>query len=686
MSRRRSAIVGLVGLLLGAILAISGCGGGSSSDSSTNQPVQPTTVSPALGSWSGADISFTLNQGSFLIDNLSVNYSGQITGANCSGTTYDYNHQFSSDTTIQVLDNTFTIETPVPPEGTSPELKITGKFTSATTAEVDVSWSTYNSICDAWEQGSDVYYADHQNDLSTGSANFVGSHYSGSGNCTSCHDGLNDTQGQDISIVRNWSSSMMANSTRDSYWRAKLAAELKRNPGLSHEINNACTRCHAPMANDSAQKDGAAIETFGNGFLNPINPYFNHAMDGVSCTSCHQIADDGKLGTTEGNSGAYTVLEYPNKRDRPLFGQYTGVNVWPMRMRVNFTPQYGSHILSSAMCGSCHDLKTPFVDSQGTLVSTLPETNFPEQMPFTEWSNSDYRNGGSKEKSCQSCHMPVVSDSVGIARMGGSSRTGFAQHDFRGANTTMLDILDENRTALGATSTGFATHIDRTQTFLKSAASIAIQNATVKNGVLEAQVLVTNNTGHKLPTAYPSRRAWIHFVVKDAAGQIVFESGRMNSNGSIVGAATDEDASTYEPHYQTITAEDQVQVYEPIMGDTDGNVTHTLLRAATYLKDNRLVPSGFRKLAVPGDVRVAGEAATDTDFDNGSDTVLYRVPVGPSTNLTITVELNYQGQSYGHLKDLFTDTDIPEVAAFSLMFEQRGILAETLASATSAVN
>ncbi len=524
------------------------------------------------------------------------------------------------------------------------------------------------------------------NTSTTGNASFVGTHYSGSGTCRDCHDGLRDSQGNDISIVKAWTSSMMANATRDPYWRAKVAAELKRNPGLSHEINDACTRCHAPMANDSAHKDGAAIEIFGNGFLNPANAYFNHAMDGVSCTLCHQIADDGKLGTLDGNSGAYSVFTYSNRTSRPAYGQYTDVNVWPMRDRVRFTPQYGAHTSTSGMCATCHDLKTPFVDGQGNVVSASPATNFPEQTPFMEWSNSDYRAGGSKEKSCQSCHMPVVAGSVRIARWDGRSRSGFALHDFRGANTTMLDILDKNRTELGVTATGFAKEIDLTRQFLKTAASIEIPAATVSNGTLEAKVRVTNHTGHKLPTAYPSRRAWIHFVVKDATGRTVFESGRMNADGSIAGAAVDQDSTTYEPHYQVITAQDQVQVYEPIMGDTDGNVTHTLLRGARYLKDNRLPPGGFRKLAVPDEVRVVGDAATDPDFDNGSDTVVYRVAVGNAAGLTVTAELNYQGQSYGHLQDLFVDADLPEVAAFKRMFEQRGILAETLASVIAAVN
>jgi hypothetical protein len=110
------------------------------------------------------------------------------------------------------------------------------------------------------------------------------------------------------------------------------------------------------------------------------------------------------------------------------------------------------------------------------------------------------------------------------------------------------------------------------------------------------------------------------------------------------------------------------------------------LRAATYLKDNRLLPSGFDKLAVPDDVRVAGAAANDPDFEGGSDIVTYRVPVGNASGLAITAELNYQALSYGHLQDLFEESDLPEVAAFARLFENRGITAETIASVSTRVN
>jgi hypothetical protein len=89
---------------------------------------------------------------------------------------------------------------------------------------------------------------------------------------------------------------------------------------------------------------------------------------------------------------------------------------------------------------------------------------------------------------------------------------------------------------------------------------------------------------------------------------------------------------------------------------------------------------------VPGDVAVIGDAALDADFNNGADTVTYRVPVGSATGLTITAEFNYQTLSYGHVQDLLRDSSLPEVSAFKTMFDSRGILMENLATATRKVN
>jgi hypothetical protein len=519
----------------------------------------------------------------------------------------------------------------------------------------------------------------------SGDPGFEDVHFSGSATCASCHNNLTDSTSKDVSIETAWSSTMMANATRDPYWIAKVASELKRAPHLSSVINDKCSRCHVPMAHESAIRDVAPIVILDsdNGFLNPANTYFDHAMDGVSCTLCHRIEDDENLGTLDGFSGAFSISDVVGE-DRPSYAQYSGVNTTPMRNNVQFTPKFGAHTSSSETCATCHDLKTPFVDADGLVASTTQESEFPEQMPFTEWQHSDYRIGGSKQASCQSCHMPKITGTVPIASKPGSTgaRSDFAEHTLVGGNTTMLEILDTNRTELGVSATGFTQKINETRALLQTAATVEILDAAVVNDNIEVSIRVTNHGGHKLPTSYPSRRAFIHFLVEDGAENNLFESGKMNSDGSIEGVATDTNSSIYEPHYNLITSEDQVQVYEPIMVNTDDEVTHTLLRAARYIKDNRITPSGFVKATAPNDIEVLGAAATDADFSNGSDTLTYRIALdalGTVINgLTISADLDYQSQAFGHLQDLFVDDDLTEVAAFKTMFESRAILKETL--------
>lgn len=518
--------------------------------------------------------------------------------------------------------------------------------------------------------------------------NFIGTHFSGSGNCSQCHDGLSDSQGNDLSIVKNWSTSMMANSTRDPYWRAKVASELHRNPQLSDEINDKCSRCHAPMANDAMKKENIPLEILDNGMLNPSHAYYNQALDGVSCTACHQISDNGLLGSLEGFSGKYSILTYSNLVDRPIYGQYSNPVANPMMNQVSFTPQHGAHMSDSAVCATCHNLKTPFVDSNGALASTSPESEFPEQMVYTEWENSAFKKGGAQEKSCQNCHMPKVSDDVKISTRPKNlgPRSNFAQHTFLGANTTMMDILNKNRDELGVKATGFESAIVKTREMLKTSATIEIKSTEIVNQQLKVVLRITNHIGHKFPTSFPSRRAFIYFQVKDSQGKILFESGKMNANGSIVGNAGDDDSSTYEPHYEIIDSEKQVQIYEPIMQDTDGKVTHTLLRAASYVKDNRIPPSGFDKTTVPRDVAVKGAAFTDENFNLGQDTITYLVDVGNKTNLVVSADLLYQTLSYGHIQDMLKDAaQVQEVATFKRYFETANIRSELISRASNQI-
>jgi len=526
--------------------------------------------------------------------------------------------------------------------------------------------------------------------MSPADEKFVGDHFSGSGACGVCHNDLSDDTGRDVSIGTAWETSTMANSARDPYWRAKAAATLKNYPHLSHEVNDTCTRCHAPMANEAARKDGFEYHLFGDdGFLDPNSQYFDHAMDGVSCTLCHQIQDTGSLGTIASMSGNFTVAELApeDKEERPAYGQYADPVGAYMIANAEYTPIYGAHMSESSVCGTCHDLKTPTVDANGEVIPAVIEDRFPEQQTFTEWKNSDYRTGGSKDANCQACHMPKNATTVALASSGTDiRRSDFSEHTFLGANTVMLDMFKNYREELGIKVEGFDQAILRNRAFLKTAADIEIIGTRNEGNAIVASLKIQNNTGHKLPSGYPSRRVFVNFVVTDPDGKIVFESGKINPNGSIVDADGDANYKKFEPHYNSITREDQVLIFESVMGNTTGQVTHSLIEAARHLKDNRLTPVGFDKNIVSSDVAVVGEALLDNNFNTGLDIFEYKVPVSRSGTYNISANLIYQPLAYGHLEFLFKDTDVKEVDDFKTIYDSTELLWETISTAVAQHN
>ena len=84
-------------------------------------------------------------------------------------------------------------------------------------------------------------------------------------------------------------------------------------------------------------------------------------------------------------------------------------------------------------------------------------------------------------------------------------------------------------------------------------ARVTIGSVELATGRLTRSLSVENLGGHKLPTAYPSRRVWLHVTVRDRNGRIVFESGAIEPSGAIRGNDNDADASRFEPHYAEIT-------------------------------------------------------------------------------------------------------------------------------------
>jgi hypothetical protein len=482
--------------------------------------------------------------------------------------------------------------------------------------------------------------------------------FSGAGICAACHIGLVDQANADVSMPTAWRSTMMGNSGRDPVWQAKVSSEVARFPVLQEVIEQKCTTCHMPMAETQAVIEGAKVSALGEGFYNQTNLLHQAAIDGVSCTLCHQISDVN-LGEVESFSGHYKVDSSTSPPNRSIYGPYMLPNAQVMRNNSGFNPEYGEHMATAEQCATCHNLYTPYVDSQGNILG-----EFPEQTPYTEWQNSTY---GVESTSCQSCHMPLAQGSVVISNRPGrlAARTPFYQHFFVGGNIFILNILSDwgGDLEVGADQTHFDTTIARVKEQIsQNTATLTLMNLDLKDNILIGTLQVSQLAGHKFPTSFPSRRAWLHVIVTDVTGNVIFESGKPNQDGSIAGNDADMDASLFEPHYDLITNPDQVQIYEPIMGDNEGFVTYTLLRGAAYLKDNRLLPDGANKDQLPTDIAVYGMALGDTNFVGGGDTLTYQIDViaadGP---FTFSAELLYEPLSYRFIQDLLVDqTDLTE--------------------------
>lgn len=498
--------------------------------------------------------------------------------------------------------------------------------------------------------------------------------------CLACHNGLSTSAGEDVSIGTAWRASMMANSARDPYWQASVRREVLDHPAARAAIEAECSRCHMPMSAAQAGVAGTPSEVFAHLPVGSADsPHAPLAADGVSCALCHQIQPE-KLGSPESFVGHFVVDTTRPFGTRQVFGPYTvdSGRTTIMHSASGFLPTQGLHLKASEFCATCHTLYTEALDAAGRAIGRLPE-----QVPYLEWQRSDFP----ERASCQSCHMPVVAESIAISGVWGERRASLARHDFRGGNFFMLDMLNRFRADLGVTAL---------PSELDAASRSALQHlahqtarlrltAVVEGGALVADVDVRNLAGHKLPTGYPSRRAWLHVSVRDGSGATVFESGALRADGSIVGNANDEDSSSYERHYTAITRPDEVQVYESMMVDRGDRVTTGLLSAVRFVKDNRLLPTGFAKDGAPPDVAVHGEAIGDPDFLGGGDRVRYRVDLSGRTGpYTITAALRFQPVAFRWARNL-ARYDAAETRRFAGYFDAMAGGSSTRLAADSVV-
>ena len=369
-------------------------------------------------------------------------------------------------------------------------------------------------------------------------------------------------------------------------------------------------------------------------------------------------------------------------------------------------------------------------DPYPILTALEPNTHFQgiphsiEQATYLEWLNSKFGLGKRNEKgpdfqSCQDCHMPnrfVTLDDSGdgltdaidplvsqiatiqdadypaadhqlpSAEIDVPHRADYSRHELVGLNGFMVEMVKQFPSVLGVdhkdyetgAETGADLAINSMAVSIKEGrvGTIAIRNVATDDptGDLVVDVEVANTTGHRMPSGVAFRRAWIALEVTGADGELLWASGRPNAGGLITDTAGDVldtellTGSQYQPHYQVITEDTQVQIYEELVQNASGAFTTSFVHRVKHIKDNRLLPAGWVTAAefagkspgsdIPdqGDLLFEFMEATepdgvgdDKDFaaspNAGTDRLRYRIArdaLGGKTAATVTARFYYQ--------------------------------------------
>jgi len=410
------------------------------------------------------------------------------------------------------------------------------------------------------------------------------------GACSGCHGGYDPA----VEPAFTWAGSMMAQAMRDPLFIASLTI-AEQDATSSGDL---CLRCHTPfgwMSGRSNPTDGSQLNTLDR--------------DGVSCDFCHRLVDPiYKPGISPSQDQAVlsALLEVPSSYSN---GQYV---VDPeLRRRGPFSDPVSPHPFlyspfhrTSEFCGTCHDVSNPAFDRTGPsdyapgpldsgADSIDSQVLFPVERTYSEWAHSSFPSGvyapefagnlpGGVVRTCQDCHLRDVSGR-GCNDPAAPLRPDLPLHDMTGGNSWMPGIIDQvfpgevDPAALQAGS-------DRAVSLLRKAALLELTVATQADSV-RADAVITNRSGHKLPTGYPEgRRMWLQLTAYDGADRPVYVSG------------------AYDPVTGTLSHDDDLSIYEAelgispglaqAIGMTAGPSFHFVLNDSVY-KDTRIPPLGF---------------------------------------------------------------------------------------------
>jgi hypothetical protein len=409
-----------------------------------------------------------------------------------------------------------------------------------------------------------------------------------------------------------WAGSMMAQAARDPIYWATLDIAEQDVP----DVGDLCIRCHSPFG----WLEGRSGPPFDGSQLTGDD------FEGVLCDFCHRMYEGTPPDPTYTENGQYWVSDLTEKR-----GPYDDV-------KAGHGFIYSDFHVDSTICGVCHNVSNPLinlVDDSGVDTGL----SFPIERTYKEWIQSDYGDPASADyTTCSECHQPPALNKKACSLGSAPVRPEVPMHEFVGGNVWMMDLLKVEESGLGRTDNfnwTKARALDMLQT--KSATMALNLPASIEEGYLMAvDVIITNLTGHKLPTGYPEgRRMWLNLTASDVGSGVFFESG------------------AYDALTAVLTKDPQVKIYEAKPGIWPTGPTFHFVLNNYYPKDNRIPPLGF----IP-DIETEPKGYSYPDLGGGVlahyDTTTYLVPVplGVTDPVTVTATLRYQSTSKEYIEFL----------------------------------
>jgi hypothetical protein len=372
--------------------------------------------------------------------------------------------------------------------------------------------------------------------------------------------------------------------------RRASAASACRDPGSNNAITGSggehwCVNCHSPVEKlDTALPPWEGRSGGDARSRLPVRDLLGErGMEGISCGFCHEVhgpvpARGAARGGYEGNATWTSFVTGATFAARPEDGRgLTGIGNSGYDLRPqDFVARAGSadleggahlraqraatsYLRSSEFCGSCHDVRLFGTDTLGVARGEHFKRLRNAYSEWAAWAAGEAR-AGRTAATCQDCHMsafPGVCEADAGGPGGAGCPPGFrfasrapgsfpearaatssaatatvTTHYFSGVDVPLsheypAELVDEPTLDLAGIPLSAR---GRRDMLLRRAFRFGLGAARATGPRLEIPVEIENvGAGHRVPAGFSQEREiWVHLVVRDARGGVVYEVGRVD--------------------------------------------------------------------------------------------------------------------------------------------------------------